>query len=601
MNSGNTAQCARLKTAIAEEVGNIQAMSERYIAESNDYVTNRIPQGSFDNREGVDPLKVRYSTAPVPDSQYVDLTVSGNVNGTMPTRDNCSGAGVEDPAIIDKKGAFGCNLPGQTISGGYDEFTRRLQGKAWETEPFCAMDLILKKHYNEYIEMLRRDLPKRAREQFGYSLERNVIDFGFYNTSVVGGFTHSRGNFPARPEGTLDIGTVRRVFAILGAQGWNGMPEVGPISQEAFETMRINYKQNRGLTIDSSLDSAETEFLPNGTQSIMWGGIKWIITPRPTRGYLVALVGGGFSFVPVRPTIARAGTGEGIVTEVNEDYFDCRTVCNGQEHELYEIGYYIDPTAATREAFAMPQVGGLTFDNQMFNFQVKMIDGAYLDCNEDNFKGKFRLLHAYAFESLWPELMGAIIYRVSPDCVNVNTPCCDEQCAPAPGNEVEMSHPDNPKNNNCSAGDCDPAECDDDVDNIIDPLPTEEDPCPDPVAGLMKLATCGPVITETDNGEVCMYIERTGGSLGAASVNYATVNGTALAGTDYTATNGTVNWADGENDRKKVCVPIIDTGLGGVAFNFVLGTPVGAALADGVTNGCNSLEVQIDAPCVPTP
>jgi hypothetical protein len=576
MSRPSTAQCARLKTAIAEEVGNIQAMSERYIAEANDYLVQRIPQGSFDNRQGVEPRKVRYSTAPVADYEYGDLLTQGNEEGTMSARDNCTGAETEQDAIIDTKGAFGCNLPGSTIPCGYDEFTRTLKGKAWETEPFCAMDLLLKKHYNEYIDMLRRDLPRRAQEQFGYSLERNVIDFGFYNTSVVDGFVHSRGQFPAVPTGVLDLGTVRRVFAILGAQGWKGMPEVGPISHEAFETMRRNYKAKEGVELESTLVSPETRHLAMDTQVVEWGGIRWVLTPRPLRGYLSTNPDGTSKFVPVRPTIARQGTGEGIVTDINPDYFDCHTICNGSKKELYEVGFYVDPMAATREAFAMPQVGGKRWANNLFNFQVNMIDGAYLDCNEDNFKGKFRLLHAYAFESLWPELMGAILYRVSPDEVNAVGPKCEDDCKPSPGAEVDIAKPGGPPNNACAEEDCDATACDDEPTNFIDPLPTEEDNCPTPDEGVIKLATCGPVVTDTEAGEVCIYVERSGGSLGAATVDYDSNNGTAVAGTDFTDVTGTLSWADGENDVKKVCVPIIDTGVGGTYFTFSLSGVTGS-------------------------
>lgn len=600
MSRPSTAQCARLKTAIAEEVGNIQAMSERYIAEANDYLIQKIPQGNFDNREGVEPRKVRYSTAPVADHEYVDMLTQGNEQGTMSARDNCSGNTTEQDAIIDSKGAFGCNLPGETIHGGYDEFYRTLKGKAWETEPFCAMDLLLKKHYNEYIDMLRRDLPRRAMEQFGYSLERNVIDFGFYNTSVVEGFVHSRGRFPAVPTGVLDLGTVRRVFAILGAQGWNGMPEIGPISHEAFETMRRNYKAKEGVELESTLVSPETRHLAMDAQVIEWGGIRWVLTPRPLRGYLATNPDGTSRFVPIRPTIARQGTGEGIVTDINHDYFNCFTVCNGQRKELYEVGFYVDPSAATREAFAMPQVGGKRWANNLFNFQVNMVDGAYLDCNEDNFKGKFRILHAYAFESLWPELMGAILYRVSPDCVNAVAPCCEDSCAPAPGNEVDIAKPDGPTASDCSVADCDPAECDDIPSFAIDPLPTETESCPTPDEGVLRLAQCGPIITETDSGQVCVYVERSGGSLGAASVDYATSDGTGADGVDYTDTNGTLNWADGENGRKKICIPILVAGAGGVAFDFTLDTAVGGTLANGV-NGCATLEIQVEPPCTPAP
>lgn len=599
MGQINTAQCARLKTAIAEEVGNIQGNAERFIAESNNYLVNRIPQGSFDPSQGEEPRKVRYSTAPLADSPYQDILVHGNENGTMPARDQCDDITTEQDAIIDVKGAFGCNIPGETISGGFDEFFRRLQGKAWETEPFCAMDLLLKKHPNEYIDMLQRDLPKRAMEQFGYSLERNVIDFGFYNTSVVGGFTFNQGAFPAAPEGVLDLGYVRRVFALLEAQGWEGVHEVGPISRSAFETMRINYKVKEGVELQSKLDSAETRFLPNGTEVVTWGGIQWILTSKPLRGFLKNNVDGTKSLVPVRPTVARQGTGEGIVTDINNDYFDCRTVCNGAATELYEVAFYVAPNAATREAFAMPQMGGLTFSQNLFNFEVNMIDGAYLECNRDNFKGLFRILHAYAFESTMPELMGAIIYRVSPDCVNIIAPCCDDQCPVLPGAEVGIQAPRGPVADGCSTSDCDPAACDGDPVNFIEPAGTQEEPCPDLDEGVIAMATCGPVITDINAGEVCVYVQRIGGSLGAAAVDYTTADGTAATGTDYTVTADTLNWADGENDTKKVCIPILPGGAGGLAFDFNLSGVVGADLADNATTGCATLEIQIAGPCVP--
>ena len=45
--------------------------------------------------------------------------------------------------------------------------------------------------------------------------------------------------------------------------------------------------------------------------------------------------------------------------------------------------------------------------------------------------------------------------------------------------------------------------------------------------------------------------------LGAESVNYATADGTAVAGTDYTSTNGTLTFAPGEVS-KSISVPLID-------------------------------------------
>ncbi|HUQ33560.1 MAG TPA: Calx-beta domain-containing protein [Pyrinomonadaceae bacterium] len=51
------------------------------------------------------------------------------------------------------------------------------------------------------------------------------------------------------------------------------------------------------------------------------------------------------------------------------------------------------------------------------------------------------------------------------------------------------------------------------------------------------------------NGKATITITRTGGTGGGVSVQYATTDGTAKAGTDYTSTSGTINFADGETFR----------------------------------------------------
>jgi hypothetical protein len=56
-------------------------------------------------------------------------------------------------------------------------------------------------------------------------------------------------------------------------------------------------------------------------------------------------------------------------------------------------------------------------------------------------------------------------------------------------------------------------------------------------------------------------VSRTGGSLGAVSVHYATSDGTALAGADYVATSGTLNWADGDTADKTFPVTVNGTGI----------------------------------------
>ena len=68
---------------------------------------------------------------------------------------------------------------------------------------------------------------------------------------------------------------------------------------------------------------------------------------------------------------------------------------------------------------------------------------------------------------------------------------------------------------------------------------------------------------------------------GTVTVDYATADGTATAGSDYTATNGTLRFASGETE-KTVSVPVLDDGHdeGSERLTLTLSNPSGAYLAD---------------------
>jgi hypothetical protein len=83
-----------------------------------------------------------------------------------------------------------------------------------------------------------------------------------------------------------------------------------------------------------------------------------------------------------------------------------------------------------------------------------------------------------------------------------------------------------------------------------------------------------------DAGNAVVTVVRTGSSSGAMSVNYATANSSAVAGTHYTAASGTLDWADGDAAPKTISIPIIDNATVNAARVFVvnLSAPSGAAL-----------------------
>jgi plastocyanin len=71
-------------------------------------------------------------------------------------------------------------------------------------------------------------------------------------------------------------------------------------------------------------------------------------------------------------------------------------------------------------------------------------------------------------------------------------------------------------------------------------------------------------------------VNRSGGSSGAVSVQYATSDGTAHAGTDYTAASGALNWSDGDSSAKSFSIPILHAPAGGTV-NVTLSSPGGGA------------------------
>ncbi len=95
--------------------------------------------------------------------------------------------------------------------------------------------------------------------------------------------------------------------------------------------------------------------------------------------------------------------------------------------------------------------------------------------------------------------------------------------------------------------------------------------------GALAFSTASFTVNE-NAGNASITLTRTGGSNGAVSVTLTTSDGTATAGSDYTATNQVVNWSDGDTNPKTVNIPIIDRGLtsGTRTFNVAL-TPVGGA------------------------
>ncbi len=81
-------------------------------------------------------------------------------------------------------------------------------------------------------------------------------------------------------------------------------------------------------------------------------------------------------------------------------------------------------------------------------------------------------------------------------------------------------------------------------------------------------------------GSLTVSVSRAGGSSGAASVAYKTTNGTAVSGTDFTSTSGTLKWADGDSAAKTFSIPVSNASpfSGSKTFTATLSSASGATL-----------------------
>ena len=71
-------------------------------------------------------------------------------------------------------------------------------------------------------------------------------------------------------------------------------------------------------------------------------------------------------------------------------------------------------------------------------------------------------------------------------------------------------------------------------------------------------------------------VNRTGSGSGRTSVKFTTVNGNAVAGTDYTATSGSLVWNDGDSSSRSVVVPV-GASAAGKTFAISLSSIEGSA------------------------
>lgn len=100
-------------------------------------------------------------------------------------------------------------------------------------------------------------------------------------------------------------------------------------------------------------------------------------------------------------------------------------------------------------------------------------------------------------------------------------------------------------------------------------------------------------------GRAVVVLRRSGSAAAPASVDYAVLNGSAVAGDDFAGpASGTVTWAAGDGDPKTLVFELVDdgTGEGAETFSIALSNPAGAAIAGPATAEVTIVESRNVAP-----
>jgi hypothetical protein len=74
----------------------------------------------------------------------------------------------------------------------------------------------------------------------------------------------------------------------------------------------------------------------------------------------------------------------------------------------------------------------------------------------------------------------------------------------------------------------------------------------------------------TEGTIVNIRVARSDGNFGIVSVDYATTDGTAVGGSDYTAANGTLTWVGGVSGNQTISIPISDDNSVEIIETFTL-------------------------------
>ncbi len=581
---------ANIRAALFEEAALTTDISTEKVGKSDRMVLAKIPDqgvaGRHENHSAI--IMGEAGQAPVAYRQE-DYSIRPLVDGTRNGRTQTGQNGIFDTDINDIDDN---NCRGATVIDFAQGFRRRdpIPFRAgFETPVKCVRDFdrFDKKYIRAYFEGMRNFFSNFGVDNFAENLLNLVIRYGQANASVIAGgrFEMTEGGWAAPPAKRITIDFLQQYRRRIMQLKKNFGQEV---SQDYLLEVEMPYDDVIDAIIKDGLirNPAGTVYNTNiltdelgklkGRKYTEYGGIKFYFTDSPIRGYFRQSGTGAWRFVRVLDWVNQVDEVGGIVKRYNFQYDNDTIVVDGQQYPMVTLIPHIDPTSFKRWGLEKP-LKPIGDANESVNYTVKVIDGAYIDCNEDNDKFKLRGRHEFLWMAKYPELSGFIAYRhgrrASYDLDVV--PRTDIENATTTAFEPVLREQDIDA---CSQATC--AQCDQIADGDLQ--------CVDPGLGdstVLTLAGAGAVTAFVPgvNTPVTFEVLRAGGGANVVTVAYATANGTATSGSDYTATSGTLTWEAGDNSPKRVTIPFLAAATDGQTLTFTLSAPTNATIAAGAS------------------
>lgn len=584
----------KIKSALHEEAEIVTDIVREKIVKSDRMALRMIPDGGVVERHDNNDTII-YGEGRQASRAYktLDHSVKALVSGEMRGRkeNGSSGLFTADINDISDNACHGqCEID---FAQGYRRRGTVDYGLDVTTPIKCAreLDRLGKEHIRGYFTGFKNQFSMWGLDNFSDNLLNLVIQNSESNASVLGAnqFNVTTGGWQAPPVYRISIHFLQDYKDHIKA-------EMKGRGMEAGE----NWKLTVEMPLDDWMDAVKADQIarnPTGTsyntevfkdeegpmrgrQFSDYGGIRCYFTDEPIRGYFVqtAIASGNpvYNFVRVYPWLNKQDEEGGIVTGVNHQYRQDQITVDGVTYDMCTLLPHIDPRSFKRYGLMKPlkPMGGA---NEGVNYQVKVIDGAHLACNDYDDKFKLVARHEFRFKSIYPEFSGFIAYRHGrrQGYAIAVTPRNYEAGPDTPANveRFDACHDDT----GCTTAEC--AQC--------GKVPGDDKECVEPssTSAVLNLEPCGAIdaIFLGDAFNIVLRVTRTGDTSSAASVAYATANGTATAGADYTATSGTLTWEAGDDAPKEITVPVLAGFAEAVSgtpdtFTVTISSPVGDTL-----------------------